>query len=193
MKFRRSASFSLVALITFLVSVGTTWIWFVSRRPYLEHLEDPNCVEAAEYEHSTVRCTQSKSISLCDLIGDPERYDRKIVRIRTIVVGYHHQHLYDLRCNEEVTHTWADYDSPVTTDALMKAIADLNSKGMERGNIWADIKVVGRFEVRQVGDPISWVEDPALPNAHQVRDRFRFVIMRVEEVQAVSSDIKWPN
>src|SRR5688500_11511478 len=179
MKLPRLTSRLIIAVLTFVIGIGAALFWIAHRLPTVDHLEEPNCVDVASNEQSIVKCTQSKAVGFCELVKNPERYNHKIVRVGAIIVGYHHQHLYDPACYTENTNTWADYESPQTTDKMMKAIAALKDEGFERGNIWANVVLVGRFEERQLGDPPSDAEDPNFPQIHPIRDRFRFVIMNV--------------
>src|SRR5713226_3264477 len=107
---------SVIAVLTVIVVLAMASLWFLYRFPVVTKLEDPNCVAPADYERTIVRCTQSKAIHFCDVVHDPERYDRKIIRLSAIIVGYHHQHLYDPACNGESTDTWADYNSQEATE-----------------------------------------------------------------------------
>ena len=183
---------SVIALLIFIVALAIASLWFLYRFPVVTKLEDPNCVEPADYERAIVRCTQSKAVHFCDVVHNPERYDRKIIRVSAIIVGYHHQHLYDPACNGEGTDTWADYNSPESTGRMMKALATLNGEGFQRGNIWANVVLVGRFEERQPGDPKSWPEEQTVPDIHPAKDRFRFVILNVEHAEPVGAEVPWP-
>jgi len=193
MKLSRLTSRMLIAVLTFALGLVASSFWIASRLSVVDRLEDPNCVEVTAYEQSIVKCIQSKPVSFCELTQHPNRYQHKVMRVQSTLIGYHHQHFYDPACNSEGVGTWVDYDSAQTTDKMMRAIAALKGEGMERGNIWANVIVVGRFEERQVGDPVSSAEDPNFPQIHPVKDRFRFVITSVEQVQPVSSDVPWPN
>jgi len=183
---------SAIALVTFIVALAAASLWFSYRFPVVGKLEDPNCLELADYERAIVRCTQSEAVKFCDVVHNPARYNRKIIRVSAIIVGYHHQHLYDPACNGEGTDTWADYDSPESVDKMMKAVAALNGRGLQRGNIWANVILVGQFEERQPGDPKSWVEEQNVPDIHPIKDRFRFVIMNVEHAEPVGPEVSWP-
>jgi len=179
-----------IPLAAFIVAFAAASLWFSYRFPVVGRLEDPNCLEPADYEKAIVRCTQFEAVHFCDVVHDPERYNGKIIRVSAIIVGYHHQHLFDPACNGEGTVIWADYDSPESTDRMMKAVAALNGRGFQRGNIWANVVLVGRFEERQPGDPMSWVED--VPDIHPIKDRFRFLIMNVEHAEPVGTEVPWP-
>jgi len=180
------------ALLALVVAIVAGLLWFAYHFPVAAQLEDPNCLEPADFEKSIVRCTQSQAVNFCDLVNNPERYNHKVIRIGAILVGYHHQHLYDPSCDGGGTDTWADYDSPESTDKMMKAVAALNGEGFQRGNIWVKVVLVGRFEERQPGEPKSWVEEQNVPDIHPIKDRFRFVIMNVEHAEPVAEGVPWP-
>ena len=192
MKLPRLTLRSAVGLPIFIIAVAAALLWFANRLPVIDRLEDPNCFEMAGSKESIVKCTQSKPVSLCDLVKNPERYNYKIIQVEAIVVGYHHQHLYDPACNTEGTPTWANYESPQAADKMMKAIAALDGEGFERGNIWAKVILIGRFEERSAGDSSSWMEEPSFPQIHPIKDRFRFDIMHVQHAEPVAPEVPKP-
>jgi hypothetical protein len=180
-----------VGLLIVVIGITAALLRFANHFAVVDRLEDPNCFEMAGSEKSIVKCTQSNPASLCDLVTNPQRYNYKIIRIQAIIVGYHHQHLYEPACNTEGTPTWADYDSPQAADKMMRAIAALKGEGLKRGNIFARVILVGQFEERQPGDSTSWVEDPNFPQIHPIKDRYRFVIMSVEHAEPVAPEVPW--
>jgi hypothetical protein len=191
MKLPGLTSSLIIGVLTFVVGASAAFAWFAYRLPTVDHLEDPNCVELTPGEVSIVKCTQSNAVGFCDLVRNPERFNHKIVRVEAMIVGFHHQHLYDPGCDSADTHSWADYDSRRATDNMMKAISVLKDGGFRRGNLWAKVVLVGRFDERPPGDLPSLFDDLNAQN-HPTKDRFRFVIMNVEQAQPVASDVPWP-
>jgi hypothetical protein len=182
---RKTVLFS-IAILTFLAGVVAAASWAILRRPSVEYLEDPDCFRS---ESSIVRCVSPKDpISFCEVVQNPDRYNDKIIRIRAVISGYHHQHLFDSACDAPSTQTLVDYADNDAPRKLMSAIADLDDPEIKDGLIRANVIVIGRFEAynsKKIRELMpSWFEDEEIRKQyHPLEDKFLFTIEGSEQVR----------
>lgn len=134
---------------------------------------------------------QAQKVTYCELIQNPVKYDRRIVRLRAIYfTGFEKQYLYDERCQEEQppvapekvpAQMWTQFDkSFVLKGDSDEAVLNrqLNTFGRK------DITVTGRFySTNEQGDSNA-------PNlfGHLNCCRFQFLITRLEKINLSSDD-----
>jgi hypothetical protein len=121
-------------------------------------------------------------ISFCDLARKPDLYNQRVVRTEaTMIVGYEQSYLYDLACNSEDTWAWAEsdqsYESSPETQKLLERF--LNQKD-EQSTRRAKVTIVGRFEA-----------SPGKRYGHLDQFRSQFIIMRVERVEQIVTNVPW--
>lgn len=125
------------------------------------------------------------TVAFCDLVGDPNRYDGKVVRTQAVVaVGFEVGIVYDPKCGDREKRAWYDFDQATyqPDEKGWKALRGLlfpeskEGSGHYRGR--ARATMVGRF-------------DASAKNGygHLNQYHFLFTIMRVEKAEAVPSDL----
>jgi hypothetical protein len=107
--------------------------------------------------------------------------------VSAAISGYHHQHLFDQRCNNEQTQTLVDYSSGDEDGRLINKIAELPDPKIKEGNIRAELIVTGRFEsnnIQRIAELMAWYGDEEMQRrVHPIKDKFLFTIMEVEQVK----------
>ena len=125
------------------------------------------------------------TVAFCNLVGDPNRYDGKVVRTQAVVaVGFEVGIVYDPKCGDREKRAWYDFDHATYQPdekgwKALRALLFPESKegsGHYRGR--ARATMVGRF-------------DASAKNGygHLNQYRFLFTIMRVEKAEAVPNDL----
>jgi hypothetical protein len=127
----------------------------------------------------------------CELFQNPDRYYSKSVRVRAILLGYHELARYDSACKAPDKYIRADFDS-ASRKKLIKGIADLKGAGFKEGNFWAQVVLVGRFEMLAHAAVSPDKTDSKLEGHEYIRYQFRFVVLDVEHVSALPPDMTWP-
>lgn len=115
------------------------------------------------------------TVSFCDLIRDPARFDNKTVRTRAIFFrNLENEDLNDPTCGIEDTYVWVEFDPGyVSADDELKKEFDRTlcpSQPCPTGR--AKVTVVGRFDGPSGG-----------PYGHLGGYRFRFLLMRLESAE----------
>jgi hypothetical protein len=175
-----------IVILTFTIGVAAVSFWFYYRLPEVQELEAPPPPNFVEFGRSSLNVVSDVPIPFCNLVNSPEIYRDQMVRVSGRIAGYHHQHLYHRSCVNEQTQTWATFASGEERIRLLQSACDLQPSKCENGITIADIIAVGRFEVRDERSERHGFEDSRLSDSHPFRDRFRFIIMEVERVEAVS-------
>lgn len=129
------------------------------------------------------------SALFCDVVRNPEKIDRQLIRIRAILIQSlvalgdgGEPYLYAPSCNISDIRVLVEYDQSYDTNsqaqsALEKSLSQDKYSGVGR----AEIEFVGRFDKAKnngFGHLDAW--------------RYRFVIIRIESVKAVPKEIPWP-
>ena len=127
---------------------------------------------------------------ICDLIRRPENYDSKIVRVRSVLMGFHELAFYS-RCEGQISYIRADIDSK-SRNKLVKGVSGLDGRGMERGNFWVEVVANGRFEKISDSDCKNLSRESGLPNRYYPNYCYRIAIENVERVDPVPSTVEWP-
>lgn len=168
------------AILTFGIGLTAAAIWFTYCRPA------PPAVDT-----STIRSAPPDApVAVCNLLQNTDGYDSKVVRVQAILVGYHELALYDPSCNKE-KYLPVKFDS-ATRQKLISAIDNLNGSGFQRGNFWANIVLVGRFEKTQDEDRKTETNESEMMNRDYVKSDFQLVVFDVKQVEAVAANISWP-
>jgi hypothetical protein len=128
--------------------------------------------------------SRAQTVTYCDLVKDPAKYDRQIVRIRALYfTAFEKTYLYDSACGlnqppsapkEFPPETWAQWDRSLITQGdsdEAKLNRQLNGFGTK------DVTVIGRFnstDEQGAGGPNRF--------GHMGSSRYQFLIMRAEKV-----------
>ena len=85
------------------------------------------------------------TVEFCDLVGNPEKYDKQIVRTRAFLLyGFEASGLFLPACNK--LDTWAAYDSSYDAKAKeSKKLYKILTKGNDNKDRVAEVVIVGRF------------------------------------------------
>jgi hypothetical protein len=120
---------------------------------------------------------EAPTVGFCDLVQQPERYDRKLVRTKATVVvdNYENAFLFSSECKNRGTYTHFRVESDQARQSLDAALRPF-IKGKVSG---ADVTIVGQF----LG-----------PNkegyGHLNRYRFEFLIKKVEKAEQRVPDLQ---
>jgi hypothetical protein len=127
---------------------------------------------------------KAPTVPFCKLVYDPARYQGEVVRTLAIFYGdRENEVLYDPQCPDERNLTWVDFDpSYVYSDEGVKnRLAEALRRKAPFNGGKAQVTAVGRFDG---------------PNSsgygHLNSYRFRFSIMRIEQVDEVASFMTKP-
>lgn len=136
----------LAGLLTFAAGVLIVAGWLAHRPADVTQLEDPDCFRT-EPDITSVRCAPPDApLNFCEVIREPERYRKKIIRVRAGFTGYHLPALYGPDCSEPRLFALVEFDSGDVRKRLMDEIARINPASTS-GDIRAEVFFVGRFEV----------------------------------------------
>ena len=127
---------------------------------------------------------------ICDLVRQPENYDSKNVRLRSVLMGFHELAFYS-HCDGQTNYIRADLDSKSRSE-LIKGVAGLEGRGMERGNFWVEVVANGRFEKISNSDCKNPTRESGLPNRYYPNYCYRIAIENVEKVEPVPATAAWP-
>jgi hypothetical protein len=130
-------------------------------------------------------------LGFCDLVRRPEDYDSKIVRVRSVMTGYHVLALYDGSCSSKTKYIRADLDS-TSRNQLTQGIANLGGTGMQRGNFWVDVVSIGRFEKIPATDCNNQVRESGMAASHNPEYCYRIAIADLERIESVPDTVAWP-
>jgi hypothetical protein len=129
------------------------------------------------------------TVTYCDLVSQPARYDRKIVRVRAVYyTTFEKMYLFDNRCEtgappeapEKVpAETWAEWDK------LFVSKGDSDEAKLNRG-----LNGFGRKDATLIGRFNSTSGEADAPNrfGHMNCCRFQFQILRVEKITDIQSN-----
>ena len=84
---------------------------------------------------------ENNFLSVCEIAGDVDLYNRKIVKVKATMYGYHGLVLSDARCPDKENLLSADFDTTTYLE-LLDAQKDLNLK---RTDIKGEIFLEGRI------------------------------------------------
>ena len=145
----------------------------VAHEPKLKDTEGPPSLS------STIK--EAPTVPFCDLIRDPGRYEKQIVRTQAIFLrNMENAYLYDPACGGENTYVWAQFDpSFIYTEDAEKTKFDkllCPTQPCPVGKV--KVIAIGRFEGPSGG-----------PYGHLDAYRFRFSLMRLKQVEAVEARI----
>lgn len=138
-----------------------------------------------EFPPSYANALQNAStVSLCDLVSDPERYDNQVVRVRAIFFrGMENAYLTDPTCADKDSYVWAEFDqSYIYQDPDTKKTLDemlCSSQPCPTGR--AEVLTVGRLSGPDKG-----------PYGHLDDYHFKFSIFRVEQVNVAAANSPVP-
>jgi hypothetical protein len=129
---------------------------------------------------------QIATVNFCDLLSNPERYDKKIIRTTAIYETYYHgTFLYKLSCksadaniNAEFTNSSQFKTSSIVERQLEKVMSHSERTGAARANV----TVVGRFN--------NW---NGFGYGHLDSSRFQFDVMSFESAKSVPASTPWNN
>lgn len=168
--------YMIVAVFTFVLGLSASATWYVlrSRAP----------------KTATSSPTAAGQSFPCDLLTEPNAYISKLVHVRAIVVGFHQLAVYDPTCNLPTNSIRADFDSAARGE-LINSVEALKGSTFQRGNFWVEVTLFGRLETVEDsgGDTADGVMST---NALRISNRYRLVVSHIENAQAVSSQISWP-
>jgi hypothetical protein len=123
---------------------------------------------------------QAPTYSLCEIVRNPAKFDKKIVHTRAIFFSNtENQVLYDPDCDEDDVSIWAafgdsyTYSSEETKVAFNQLLCPTPS--CLRGKV--AVEIVGRFDSTDNNG-----------YGHLSAYRFRFVIMQIKRAETVTRD-----
>ena len=129
------------------------------------------------------------AISICEVLKQPNQYNLQTVKIEAIVIGYHELALFDAGCKNRDSFVKADFDA-TTRGELIDGIEHLQGAGFQRGNFWANVVLLGRFELlAESSDQMGLIND----NMRYLKFRYRFQVLKVVSVRPVDASISWPD
>ena len=150
MKMKRLMFRFAVALVTFVIGISVTAVWFFCRQPYSQQKE-LLCRSCAEISSAT---SDIKTVAFSALIHNPENYSNQVIRLRAILhndAGY--KSLLDPTAvkgsREQMLTEFADpdYDACKGVKKALYEIAGVNN--------WfdgsADVILIGRLGQFQSG------------------------------------------
>lgn len=119
------------------------------------------------------------TVSLCELVNDPERYKDKFIRVQAIAITLHEsQYIYDSSCYKKNALTWLDFGNDESYEVLNEKLRALQEPGKPKRLC---ITALGRFD------------GPAKEGfGHLGQFKYRFVIEAVEDSKSVPDEIPWP-
>jgi hypothetical protein len=127
-------------------------------------------------------------VALCDLLQNPNPYESQSIHVVANLVGYHEIALYGVSCKREDNYVRAEFGQ-ASRQKLIQGIGGLNGEGLRRGNFWAHVVLLGRFEKISELDRVKPLELDA--GRKYIEYRYRLVVSDVEKVVAVSDDVPW--
>lgn len=133
----------------------------------------------------------NSSLDFCELVRRPDNYDSKMVRVRSVLIGFHELALYNTDCDGQIKYIRADLDSKARNQ-LVQGVASLGGQGMQRGNFWVEVVAIGRFEKIPESDCKNLVRESGMPDRYYVSYCHRLIIADVERVETVPETVAWP-
>ena len=183
---KNSATRLIAALSTFAVGVALVALWLGHHDTGQTRRAKRPCQRRAQVETPPAAAPRAESpadeslqpvLAYCELVGNPERYDGKVVRVRaTVRMSIHGLFLTDAACSRYEDYAAMGFDGPrgeELTDAFFGADGP-----MRVGPGIVELIAVGRFH-KVIPSRAS---DSLLDNAP-----LRFELMRVEKMHAEKS------
>ena len=168
----------IIASLTFTIAVAGAGFWFAYRAPVVQTLGLAPCASPPNYELVSVPCTapdlsvfaKTPVIAYCDLVRDPARYEKRIIRVRgTFSVGMESSALEDPLCRSENAWTW------VVSEPYSNFGDALSAANIRRGDS-AQAVFLGKF---------SGPNDEGF--GHLNGYRYQLSVMKVEEMKSLSN------
>ena len=178
-----------VALITFTVGVLPVMVWHeLTRDPFDAWMEEacaqrrePCASPSSSVPHADRPGEEGllPVLAYCELVGNPERYDGKIVRVRaTLRMSIHGLFLSDVTCDRYENYAAVDFHEPRRKELVNTFFGPDNPTLDRPGPV--ELIAIGRFE--KVFP--SRVYDSLLDNAP-----LRFEMMRVEKMHVEKAPV----
>jgi len=123
------------------------------------------------------------TVAFCDLVGDPGRYDGKVVRTQAIIsVGFEVAIVYDPKCGDREKRAWYDFDQSTyePEEKGWKALRNLlfSKEGKGRSRNRARTMMVGRLNGSNQNG-----------YGHLNQYHYQFTIMHIDKAEAVADDV----
>ena len=127
---------------------------------------------------------KAMTVSFCELVRDPERYDKKVIRVKAVLFrGMENTYLTDPACAGKDLYLWVEFDeSYLYQDEETKRRLDkilCSTQPCPTGT--AEVIAIGRFS-GPTGGPYGHLDDY----------RFKFSIFHIEQVRSVPTDSAGP-
>lgn len=167
----------MTALCTFAVGLAAVAASTYDGPPVVQKLGDPPCLLPPVYESLSGPCSGADFSALgdvpdpgyCELMGSPELYDGRVVRVRArLVMGIHGLTFYDGGCPASHEQVAVLYH-PTARARVERALEDAQGPDGRRGPL--DLTAVGRFRT---------VTPSYASDAYEDTARLRFEMMWVE-------------
>jgi hypothetical protein len=174
---RHLAGRLIMVVFTLIIGISANALWLMRRSP--------------DIDQSIVKNVMAETpVTCCELTQNPELYYSNIIRVRAALLGYHELALYDPACKGIDKYVRADFDS-ASRKKLATGIADLNGAGFKDGNFWAEVVLLGRFEI--INEPVLNRNKPESQRVDHRYIKYRSrLVLDVEQVGAVASALSWP-
>lgn len=128
--------------------------------------------------------SQIATVSFCDLVSNPERYDKQIIRTTAIYEAYYHgTFLYDPSCKSVDANINAEFKSSSlfkTSSIVERQLEKVMGHNERNGSARANVTVVGSFN--------NW---DGVGYGHLDSSRFQFDVMSFESAKSVPASTPW--
>ena len=171
---KRSTIILAVGVLTLVVGVTTVAVLKIRRSEKDQNTQSPIPADSV--------------VAFCDLTQNPNPYESQSVHVAANLIGYHEIALYGASCKREDNYVRAEFDQ-ASRQKLIQGIGNLNGGGVQRGNFWVHVVLLGRFEKIPELDRVKPLELDA--GRKYIQYRYRLVVSDVEKVVAVSDDVPW--
>ena len=169
---KNSAVRLIAALGTFTVGVALVTLWLAYTDAGHARRAKAPCRRGAQTQAPPAVDGLSHALSYCELVGNADRYDGRVVRVRaTIRLSVHGLLLTDAACGRYEDYAAVDFDDPRGDELVEMFFGPDSPVRVGRGVV--ELIAVGRF--RKVVP--SKVSDSLLDTAP-----LRFEMMRVEQM-----------
>jgi len=165
------------------MSIGM-WLQELSRRLFLVAMLTFSAVLGMGQELTT-DLRQIPTVGFCELVKNPNRYDKQVVRTTAIYVAYYHgTYIYDPGCKTAAANVDAEFEviSRFKTSSLVeRRLQELLSHSEKNGRSGrARVTIVARFN--------NW---NGVGYGHLDYSRFQVVVMLIENAKSVSGRVAW--
>jgi hypothetical protein len=139
---KRTTSWLVVTLFTFILGVATALLWLEFSRPAVQKFEAAPCSSISVPERASA---DLPIIAYCELANNPDKYNGKVVRVSARLSGFIHGILfYDQNCASANNGTAVAFHPSVVEEIrrTLTEAADSDAYGF----VPLNLIVVGKFE-----------------------------------------------